>query len=293
MSGIKCLFKKVLSMQVRGDRLTPEQERKLMETYKHTRHLLINDWDTLKAAARKIGGSPAALSEFLDKEFLMKRWKDEEDKAKEIADVPQHFICALTGGLLKNPVDSGVGIIYSRAELETWIDQEHTHPVTRGPLRKEELVSVVQMNDAVTEYRKSILKTCLEKIEECLERGYFSSVIIYLKTAIEYADDLKKKDDQKKLTEYQDTLFKQWTQHFVTLGRSGKDLEQNDLSANEVYLETALGYACELNKKGVQKRLENCQIILLRLWIQHFDTCIFRMILRHQNIRRINKKRWI
>lgn len=78
--------------------------------------------------------------------------------AKEV-DVPDSFLCPLTQEVLRDPVVDPDGNSYERHAIEAWLEKNSTSPITRKPLRREELVPNRALRDVIAEHYKS--KVCL------------------------------------------------------------------------------------------------------------------------------------
>lgn len=76
-------------------------------------------------------------------------------------DVPDEYMCTISLDIMKDPVTCNNGNNFDRHVIETWLEEHNTHPLTRQPLHKEDLVRNTelrkQINDFVKAYYMSLL----------------------------------------------------------------------------------------------------------------------------------------
>jgi len=65
----------------------------------------------------------------------------------EFPSLPERFFDPVFGVLMRNPVVTPDGRTYERTAIEEWINQHHTNPVTREPLRKRQLIPNRMVSD--------------------------------------------------------------------------------------------------------------------------------------------------
>ena len=82
----------------------------------------------------------------------------------EITFVPKDFYCPITGELMKEPVLGKDGHSYEKSEILRWLSQNSTSPMTREPLREEELVDNLPLKRSIEEIRDRLKEEQL-KIE--------------------------------------------------------------------------------------------------------------------------------
>ena len=71
----------------------------------------------------------------------------------EITFVPRDFYCPITGELMKEPVLGKDGHSYEKSEIIRWLSQNSTSPITREPLREEDLVDNLPLKRSIEEIR--------------------------------------------------------------------------------------------------------------------------------------------
>ena len=71
----------------------------------------------------------------------------------EITFVPQGFYCPITGELMKEPVLGKDGHSYEKTEILRWLSQNSTSPITREPMREEDMVDNLPLKRSIDEIR--------------------------------------------------------------------------------------------------------------------------------------------
>jgi len=69
---------------------------------------------------------------------------------------PTTFLCPITHELMIDPVIDPDGNSYERRAIEGWLRQNNTSPITRAPLRLEDLRPNRALQSAIEEYRQSL-----------------------------------------------------------------------------------------------------------------------------------------
>ena len=70
----------------------------------------------------------------------------------------ESFLCPITQELMKDPVRTPYGHAFERENIELWITKHANCPITRQPLRKEDLMPDYTVKSAITEYQQKVLK---------------------------------------------------------------------------------------------------------------------------------------
>jgi hypothetical protein len=73
---------------------------------------------------------------------------------KKEDDMPESFMCPLTQEVLRDPVVDPEGNSYERSAIESWLEKNNTSPITRKPLRKEDLVPNRALREVIAEHYK-------------------------------------------------------------------------------------------------------------------------------------------
>jgi hypothetical protein len=63
--------------------------------------------------------------------------------------------CAISGSLMKDPVSTPEGISYDRPFIEEWLKTSQTCPITRSPLRANQLIPNIALRNTIQDYLKS------------------------------------------------------------------------------------------------------------------------------------------
>ncbi len=70
--------------------------------------------------------------------------------------IPQGYICPVSQEIMLDPViDPNDGNSFDRAKIEEWIRLNHSSPLTRQPLEKEQLIPNRALKDAIDKFRKT------------------------------------------------------------------------------------------------------------------------------------------
>eukprot|EP00727_Mastigamoeba_balamuthi_P013616 m51a1_g8878 hypothetical protein (819) ;mRNA; r:629058-631912 len=81
------------------------------------------------------------------------RQERQQQQAGAQAQVPESFVCALTGEVMSDPVIDPEGHTYERAAIERWLGtRSATSPVTRSPLRPADLVPNRALREAIEQF---------------------------------------------------------------------------------------------------------------------------------------------
>ena len=67
------------------------------------------------------------------------------------SNVPKSFFCPITSMVMRDPVVDLEGNTYERSAIEEWLSQNSTSPVTRQPLRVDQLNPNRALKDAIDE----------------------------------------------------------------------------------------------------------------------------------------------
>ncbi len=67
-------------------------------------------------------------------------------------EVPEAFICPISGDIMKEPVVDPEGNTYERNEIETWLTRIQTSPITRTILNKEQLSPNRALKEAIDKF---------------------------------------------------------------------------------------------------------------------------------------------
>ena len=63
--------------------------------------------------------------------------------------------CAISGSLMNDPVSTPEGISYDRPFIEKWLQTNQTCPITRSPLRANQLIPNIALRNTIQDYLKS------------------------------------------------------------------------------------------------------------------------------------------
>ncbi len=73
----------------------------------------------------------------------------------EARDFPQAYYCMITQQLMVDPVTDLEGNSYERSAIEQWLSNHDTSPVTRGPLRRENLRENIAIRDSIRQMQEA------------------------------------------------------------------------------------------------------------------------------------------
>lgn len=77
---------------------------------------------------------------------------DKDHSLLEYKHLPAAY-CPITQAPMSDPVISPDGHTFDRKAIEMWLQHSQTNPMTRNPLRKEDLVSNIALRDAMKQVR--------------------------------------------------------------------------------------------------------------------------------------------
>lgn len=63
-----------------------------------------------------------------------------KSETAELEELRESFTCPLTGKLINDPVSTPYGHMYEKAEIEKWVKMSGECPMTRQPLKVEDLM---------------------------------------------------------------------------------------------------------------------------------------------------------
>lgn len=67
---------------------------------------------------------------------------------------PESFDCPITGTMMVDPVMDPEGNSYERKAILDWLQRKQTSPITRKPLREEDLITNRSLRDAIEQFKK-------------------------------------------------------------------------------------------------------------------------------------------
>ena len=67
-------------------------------------------------------------------------------------EVPDAYICPISGDIMKDPVMDPEGNTYERKKIEEWLTRIQTSPITRSTLTKEQLSPNRALKDAIDKF---------------------------------------------------------------------------------------------------------------------------------------------
>jgi hypothetical protein len=67
--------------------------------------------------------------------------------------IPSEFLCGITFGLMTDPVITVSGQSYNKDALTRWVQQEHSHPVTKAPLQVSQFIPNLALRDTIAAWR--------------------------------------------------------------------------------------------------------------------------------------------
>merc|ERR1712100_694406 len=79
------------------------------------------------------------------------------------AQYPDSFTCAITGGLMTDPVMDKEGHSYERSAIEKWLQRSQSSPITRAPLSKTDLFPNRALKDSIETFKSGEARTKLSK----------------------------------------------------------------------------------------------------------------------------------
>jgi hypothetical protein len=74
-----------------------------------------------------------------------------DDTTDEYADY-ESFICPISNQIMKDPVMTHKGITYERRSILDWLKKKKECPITRTPLKEDQLTTNYALKNAIDEY---------------------------------------------------------------------------------------------------------------------------------------------
>lgn len=90
---------------------------------------------------------------------VRERWRLLQQSTEVVPDAFKHLCCPITMAIMKDPVSCPGPAAYNfeRAAIEVWLEAEPTHPLTRAPLRRDQLVPNEELRLHIIEHVRNHL----------------------------------------------------------------------------------------------------------------------------------------
>ena len=103
----------------------------------------------------------------VDRRYLNSNTKRELEQIYRIlrtpmdVDIPDEYMCTISLDLMRDPVTCNNGNNFDRHVIETWLEEHETHPLTRQPLHKEDLVRNTELRKEIHDFVKAYYMSLL------------------------------------------------------------------------------------------------------------------------------------
>ena len=67
----------------------------------------------------------------------------------------ESYCCPISGEIMEDPVITPSGITYDKKRIEQWLQKKAIDPLSKKPLKKEELIPNRALKESIIEYKKS------------------------------------------------------------------------------------------------------------------------------------------
>ena len=67
----------------------------------------------------------------------------------------ESYCCPISGEIMEDPVITPSGITYDKKSIEQWLQKKAIDPLSKKPLKKEELIPNRALKESIIEYKKS------------------------------------------------------------------------------------------------------------------------------------------
>ena len=67
----------------------------------------------------------------------------------------ESYCCPISGEIMEDPVITPSGITYDKKSIEQWLQKKPIDPLSKKPLKKEELIPNRALKESIIEYKKS------------------------------------------------------------------------------------------------------------------------------------------
>ena len=74
--------------------------------------------------------------------------RNQDDDPKEL------YCCPISGEIMEDPVITPSGITYDRKSIERWLLNKGVDPISKRPLRRDQLIPNRALKDSILEYKK-------------------------------------------------------------------------------------------------------------------------------------------
>lgn len=81
-----------------------------------------------------------------------KKARPQKVKTMKGDEVPDSFICPISGEIMKDPVITPSGVSYDRANIEAWLKKKEIDPLTKKPLTVNDLVPNRGLKEAIEQF---------------------------------------------------------------------------------------------------------------------------------------------
>lgn len=69
--------------------------------------------------------------------------------------VMESYCCPISGEIMEDPVITPSGITYDKKSIEQWLQKKAIDPLSKKPLKKEELIPNRALKESILEYKKN------------------------------------------------------------------------------------------------------------------------------------------
>lgn len=85
--------------------------------------------------------------------------------ARALPYAPDHLLCRISLDLMQNPVVTPSGYTYDRVNIEQWVEEHASDPMTRQPLTSDQLYPNRAIHEAIMYYKNNYQSFIIPKFE--------------------------------------------------------------------------------------------------------------------------------
>lgn len=82
--------------------------------------------------------------------------KTQTKKTENDDEVPESFICPISGEIMKDPVITPTGVSYEKANIEAWLKKKEVDPLSKKRLTVNDLIPNRSLKEAIEEFMKKL-----------------------------------------------------------------------------------------------------------------------------------------
>lgn len=104
---------------------------------------------------------------------------------------PEKYLCPISNEVMIDPVVDALGNTYEKEEIEIWLKDHDTSPLTNEKLPNKKLTPNKDKKSEITEFKENRIKESLELLPTVIQQNKFKLAEKLLKQVDKYNKTLK------------------------------------------------------------------------------------------------------